>query len=226
MTGLEDRDAAAGAAQKAPRVTLDQIKTLIMGERFFVDGTLTICVLTLTNGYKVTGESAAADPANFNEELGRKIAKDKATAEIWPLAGFLLRDRLHRDDHPSVMRCKVVLGGRAHAYTVASVPGQPGRPRGRYVEQPWSYQCSGGKTESGVSLVPDMSDPANVDLDGEQLQFYAVCPPTCDPNGAPENLIFGEMTPNFNLTAHVRNRAVLAQLDQGRAYYVDFTPAD
>ena len=225
MTGLEDREAAAGAVQKAPRVTLDQIKTLIAAERFFLDDTLTICVLTLTNGYKVTGESAAADPANFNPELGRKIAKDKATAEIWPLAGFLLRDNLHRDDHPSIMRCKVVMASRQHAYANAPLDAE-GKPPGRHTARPWSYKDAAGKEHAGTGYDPDPTDPANITLDGEMVDFYAVCPPTCDANGAAENLIFGEMTPNFRLSAHVRNRAVLAQLEQGRSYYVDFTPAD
>jgi len=96
MTGLEERAAAAAAVAKAPRVTVEQIKQLVSSERYFVDDTLTVCVLTLTNGFKVTGESAAADPLNFNEELGRKIAKDKAFAAIWPLAGYQLREELHR----------------------------------------------------------------------------------------------------------------------------------
>jgi hypothetical protein len=223
MTGLEERDAAAAAVQVKPRVTLDQIKSLIASERYFVDDTLTICVLTLSNGYKVTGESAAADPANFNEELGRKIAKDKATAEIWPLAGFLLRDKLHRDDHPPVMRCKVVLHSRGQAYAPAPRDHE-GKPRD--TERPYSYESGSRGTVSGIAYDADDADPANVVLDGEHLFFGAVCPPTCDPNGAPENLIFGEMTPNFSLQAHVRNKHVLHQLKRGGAYYVDFTPAD
>lgn len=223
MTDLEARDAAAGAVAIKPRVTLDQIKSLITSERFFVDETLTICVLTLANGYKVTGESASADPANFNAELGKKIAKEKATAQIWPLAGFLLRDKLHREDNPAVMRCKVVLNGRMQAYLDAPCDAE-GKPPGRFTESPWSYE-RGGRTHSGVSFTPDPTDPANIVLDGENLIFHAVCPPTCDPNGASENLIFGQYTPNFQLYAHVRNKAVLERLVKGQAYYVDFIPA-
>lgn len=233
MTGLEERDAAAGAVAKKPRVTLDQIKTLIDHEEYHIFDNasesgerypaLTVCVLTLKNGYKVVGHSACADPENFNEELGHKIAKDKAIGEIWPLAGFLLRDRLHREDHPPVMRCKVVLSGRHHAYQEAR--DKDYKPLGRYTEEPWSYERD-GKTISGMSYVPDKADPANVTLDGEHLSFHAVCPPSCDPNGAPENLIFGEMTPNFRIEGQVRNHAVLSRLKQGQAYYVDFIPAD
>ena len=55
---------------------------------------LTICVLTLRNGFTVTGESACASPENFDAELGRKIARNNAVAKIWPLLGFRLRDTL------------------------------------------------------------------------------------------------------------------------------------
>lgn len=51
-------------------------------------------MLTLRNGYHVTGESAAASPENFNEEIGRKIARENARAKIWPLEGYALRTRL------------------------------------------------------------------------------------------------------------------------------------
>jgi hypothetical protein len=124
-----------------------------------------------------------------------------------------------------VMRCKVVLGSMGHAYAEAPRDAE-GKPRGRYTESAYSYELRGGETISGISYTPDPTDPANIDLDGKHLTFYAVCPPPCDPNGATENLIFGQYTPNFDLRAHVRNQAVLDRLEKGRAYYVDFTPAD
>ncbi len=55
---------------------------------------LTFCVLTLMNGFTVTGESACASPENFNAELGRKIAKQNAVAKMWPLLGYALKERL------------------------------------------------------------------------------------------------------------------------------------
>lgn len=57
-------------------------------------GLLTFCVLVLRNGFTVTGESACASPENFNAEIGRKIARQKAVDKIWPLLGFRLRDQL------------------------------------------------------------------------------------------------------------------------------------
>lgn len=55
---------------------------------------LTFCVLVLKNGFTVTGESACASPENFNAEIGRKIARQKAVDKIWPLMGYELRTAL------------------------------------------------------------------------------------------------------------------------------------
>lgn len=57
-------------------------------------GLLTICVLVLKNGFTVLGESACASPANFNAEIGKKVARDNAIAKVWPLMGYELKSKL------------------------------------------------------------------------------------------------------------------------------------
>jgi hypothetical protein len=80
----------------APRVTLDHIRSIIVGEDYHVfnDTTVTVCLLNLKNGFTVTGESACASPENFDVELGRKIARDNAVSKIWALEGYLLKEKL------------------------------------------------------------------------------------------------------------------------------------
>ena len=80
----------------ATRMTPDSIDQVIAGEDYhvFPRTTLTVCCLTLRNGFTVTGESAAASPENFHEEIGRKIARENARNKIWQLEGYLLKDRL------------------------------------------------------------------------------------------------------------------------------------
>jgi hypothetical protein len=56
---------------------------------------LTFCVITLKNGFTVTGESACASPENFDAEIGRKVARDNAINKIWMLEGYLLKQELH-----------------------------------------------------------------------------------------------------------------------------------
>jgi hypothetical protein len=96
----------------APRVTKDDIGAEIVSEYYFSPAKavspdiplpasnplsrLIFCVLVLRNGFTVTGESACASPENFNAEIGRKIAREKAIEKVWPLLGFRLRDELSR----------------------------------------------------------------------------------------------------------------------------------
>lgn len=111
----------------APRVTLQAIEDNIVAENYFTamhgalaaaaaPGTegseatapvpeglrlLTYCVLTLKNGFTVTGQSACADPNNFEEEIGKKIARGDAIRQVWPLMGYELRSRLANLDNIS-----------------------------------------------------------------------------------------------------------------------------
>lgn len=83
----------------APRITPDRLEKVIRHEQYYVfpETTFTACLLSLENGYTVLGESACASPENFNAELGRKIARSNAVNKIWPLEGYLLRQRLHEN---------------------------------------------------------------------------------------------------------------------------------
>lgn len=93
-TQIESEIQAKGL--NAPRLNPDMIDALIVSEQYhvFPNTTLTVCALTLRNGYIVTGESAAASPENFDQAIGRKIARENARNKIWALEGYLLRERL------------------------------------------------------------------------------------------------------------------------------------
>lgn len=95
-TEIENEIQAKGL--NAPRLTPDLIDGAITSEQYhvFPGTTMTVCALTLRNGYIVTGESAAASPANFDQAIGRKIARDNARNKIWALEGYLLREFLHQ----------------------------------------------------------------------------------------------------------------------------------
>ncbi len=81
----------------APRLTPALIDEAISDEAYYVfpGTTTTICRLTLTNGYSTIGESAAVSLENFDEEIGRKVARENAREKIWALLGFLLKDKLY-----------------------------------------------------------------------------------------------------------------------------------
>jgi hypothetical protein len=80
----------------APRVTPIKIDDVIVGESYYVfpGTTVTICLLILKNGFTVTGESACASADNFNQEIGRDIARTNAREKIWLLEGYALKQRL------------------------------------------------------------------------------------------------------------------------------------
>lgn len=91
----------------APRLTPDYIDSQIAAEVYGRASDLwkdtphlpaleclTICVLTMKNGYTIVGKSACASPENFNAELGIKIARDDARRQIWALEGYALRNKL------------------------------------------------------------------------------------------------------------------------------------
>lgn len=80
----------------APRITPEQIDALIVHEQFhvFPGTTVTVCCLTLRNGFSTVGYSACVSGENFDEEIGCGVARENARDAIWPLAGFALCERL------------------------------------------------------------------------------------------------------------------------------------
>lgn len=68
--------------------------------------TLTFCILTLENGFTVTGESACASPENFDAEIGKKIAYDNAREKIWLLQGYLLKEKLYQKQIQDHRKCR------------------------------------------------------------------------------------------------------------------------
>lgn len=80
----------------APRVTPQRIEDVQADVQYhvFPSTTVTVCCITLKNGFTVVGESACASPENFDADLGRKIALKNAQDKIWALEGYALRERL------------------------------------------------------------------------------------------------------------------------------------
>jgi len=97
-----DSLAAAIEAQPYPKVTKDYIETRIKKTDYLVlpDSTVTLCNITLNNGYSVRGESACVDPRNFNVEIGKGLAYKQAFDRLWPLEGYLLAERRYQESMP------------------------------------------------------------------------------------------------------------------------------
>ena len=81
----------------APRLTPSHIDSTIKDISYHkLTDVLTVCVLTLMNGFTVNGESACASPENYNAEIGNKVAFENAREKIWQLEGYLLKEKLYR----------------------------------------------------------------------------------------------------------------------------------
>lgn len=86
---------AAIEALPFEKVTKTSIEAKIAKVDYIVlpDSTVTLCNITMKNGFSVRGESACVDPRNFNVEIGKGLAYKHAFGMLWPLEGYLLAER-------------------------------------------------------------------------------------------------------------------------------------
>lgn len=107
----------------APRITPAYLESTIVHESYFTAGDgyyghrlkstlvpreadypvvldqVTICCLVLKNGTKIIGvNTGPVSPGNFDAELGRKLARNNATDQIWPMLGYELRTKLAEEN--------------------------------------------------------------------------------------------------------------------------------
>lgn len=89
----------------SPRLDPKAIDETILSEQYHVfPGTnMTVCCLTLRNGYNVVGESSCASDENFDLEIGQMIARENARKKIWALEGYLLKENLFRNFRKTVL---------------------------------------------------------------------------------------------------------------------------
>jgi hypothetical protein len=123
--GLRATEAECAAGRTAPRVSLADIEANILWEGTIgglaastqtygreageCDDTvkdnlnvLTIHLIVLRNGFTIIGKSAPASPENFDADLGRKLAREDAIRQAWPLMGYALREKLALNDSAAI----------------------------------------------------------------------------------------------------------------------------
>lgn len=99
MDSLKATDAASAAVVKNPatRVSLESMEAKVVGEEYMNPMSaphMTICVITLANGFLLVGKTAPTDPANFDRDLGKQFAREDAMRQMWPMEAYLMRERL------------------------------------------------------------------------------------------------------------------------------------
>ena len=90
-----DQAKAVVETKTAPRVSEASIKNKIARVDYINHELLTICIITMSNGFMVNGVSAPASSANYDTEVGKRYAFENAFKQLWQLEGYLLRQKLH-----------------------------------------------------------------------------------------------------------------------------------
>ena len=85
------------------RITPEYVQGLIRGAEYhvFPGSKMTVCCLTLKNGFQVEGSSACVYRENFDPEMGMEIARRKAVGKIYELEAYLMQEGIHRDREAS-----------------------------------------------------------------------------------------------------------------------------
>ena len=75
-------------------VTTEAVGQSILAEQYhhFVGSTVTVCCLTLRNGFTIVGQSACVNPENFDSQLGRVLALDDAKQQVFTFLAFRMLD--------------------------------------------------------------------------------------------------------------------------------------
>ena len=79
------------------KITKERINEIIDKVEYVTSPSLkqTFCIITLKNGFEVTGTSAVVEVSLYDKIIGERIALTKAKDKIWELEGYLLQQRLY-----------------------------------------------------------------------------------------------------------------------------------
>lgn len=77
-------------------LTNEKVESVITKTHYYVipDTTVTICCLTLENGFNVVGKSACISAATFDAKIGRQLAFEDAKRNIWELEAYRIMGNL------------------------------------------------------------------------------------------------------------------------------------
>lgn len=156
-------------------VTKESIEGKILNHAFWrphENSTLTVCTLTLSNGFEVVGQSACANKKNFDPDLGKKLAYDDAVNKIWMLEGYLLREGLHlqsQTDQTGPQQADAVLAAQSAETVQVAEPvgsqgtGLPPLPEVEPITE--AEQAEAGQPENlhaaaGIQAAPPAEQPA------------------------------------------------------------------
>lgn len=84
------------------KLTAEYLNSLVDNAEYVHQGLLTICTITLKNGFQLVGTSACVSKDNYDVQIGRTIAYENAFNKLWELEGYLLKWRIHESQSTEV----------------------------------------------------------------------------------------------------------------------------
>lgn len=84
------------------KLTTEYLNSLVDNVEYVHQGLLTICTITLKNGFQLVGTSACVSKDNYNVQIGRNIAYENAFAKLWELEGYALKQRIYESQNTEV----------------------------------------------------------------------------------------------------------------------------
>lgn len=89
-----------------PKITEEMIDDAIVRVQYHVfPGTqLTICCIHMRNGWTVTGESVALNPAAFDARMGEKVSFHKARDKVATFLNYSMKERMASAKMPEQAR--------------------------------------------------------------------------------------------------------------------------
>jgi len=76
------------------KITQDHIDIIVNESKYLIQKVgekTTVVLATLPNGFVILESSSCVDPANFDEEVGVEICKNRIENKIWELEGYVLQ---------------------------------------------------------------------------------------------------------------------------------------
>ena len=190
------------------KVTAESISRRIVSTEYYrwPGKTLTLALITLDNGFTSLGQSACVDPANYDEAIGKKLARQDAFNQLWKLECYLLAERRYA----AAERAK-------NEELLASVTCEPAHDAREYADYLYMLLILGGPGSSLKALHPKLGmGMFYVRYGLYNLWFkpqggYAVelaCPPAEIPSGAQLHVLQGRLfIPGYRYTYDMKLNA-------------------
>lgn len=70
------------------KLTEQYLETLIREVDYIQNGKTTICIAKLINDFEIVGTSAIVNKADFDQEIGKEIARQNVIDKLWELEGY------------------------------------------------------------------------------------------------------------------------------------------